>query len=515
MTAGNGKLQAPLINRNDFSSEDIVDVDDPLRQDTMRTVLARTSGESGLLLTPVMSSPFPLKATPGKSRANRAAQRRLRMQVLISCCIMFAEGFYATQIFPYCPSMTEELRRNKVAVGLYSGLLFTAQSTGNLITAYKWAKLSNKVGRRPCLLVGLTSNMLASILMASTTEFWTAVAIRFLSGLMNSNLALMRTALRESFHHEEQEDTWAFSTLSVAFGAASVAGPSLGGLLYNQTVPLLGYWQLPWTSPNLFSTMLYVPLLVLTTLTMPETAFLTMPPHLAGKSGLAVPAGASPSLLRNFAFVLLLIVGGGHSYVFTGWEITYPLIARIPAENFGEDWSTAQVGVTFLMGSFALMLYSLFIFPFIASRVRVIRIWILSWVLPVIAIPLFPRLLTHMCEMDASLLSLTMLNYGTQALLSVLLGSGFISIQLMLNSYVSKLPNSSAQLALANSMLVSTQALVRAVSPMANGALFTLGLQIEIEDPYSLVSRALPFDTLGVIGILTCMVCAMAFERRS
>merc|ERR1712039_272098 len=109
----------------------------------------------------------------------------------------------------------------------------------------------------------------------------------------------------------------------------------------------------------------------------------------------------------------------------------------------------------------------------------------------------------------------SMLNYGTQALLSVLLGSGFISIQLLLNSYVSKLPNSSGQLALANSMLVSVQALVRAISPMANGALFTLGLQVEGDDPLSLVSRALPFDTLGLIGAISCIGCALAFERSS
>jgi len=348
--------------------------------------------------------------------------------------------------------------------------------------------------------------------MAQTGDFWTALAVRFVSGLMNSNLALMRTALRESFHHEEAEDTWAFSTLSVAFGAASVAGPSLGGLLYGKTVPMLGEYQYPWTMPNLWSTVLYLLPLSVTALAMPETAFLQVAPHLAGKTSLP---RASTGLMRNFNFVLLLIVGGGHSYVFTGWEITYPLIARIPAENFGEDWSTAQVGVTFLMGSFALMLYSLVIFPWIASKVRVIRIWILSWVLPIFIIPFFPRVLTYMCEVNASLLDVTLLNYGAQALISVLLGSGFISIQLLLNSYVSRLPNSSAQLALANSMLVSTQALVRAISPMANGALFTLGLQVEDTHPGAFVSRALPFDTLGVIAAIACVACAIVFERRT
>merc|ERR1712113_361251 len=94
------------------------------------------------------------------------------------------------------------------------------------------------------------------------------------------------------------------------------------------------------------------------------------------------------------------------------------------------------------------------------------------------------------------------LNYSSQAVVSMLLGSGFISIQLLLNEYVSAMPDAKTLLSLANSLLVSTQALVRAVSPIATGSLFTIGLRSEEVHSDSSLSRSLPFDSLTLMGLV-------------
>jgi len=160
---------------------------------------------------------------------------------------MFAEGFYATQVFPYGPWMTEALRGTEQSNGLYTGLLYTAQSVGMLLSAYLWASVSNKRGRRFCLLYGLAWNTFSTIFLASSSNYWLTLLLRFFSGLMNSNLPIMRTALREIYQYYGEEDTTAFSTLSVAFGASTVAGPSLGGLLYDKFLPGTHDWMNPWS----------------------------------------------------------------------------------------------------------------------------------------------------------------------------------------------------------------------------------------------------------------------------
>ncbi|CAK0811309.1 unnamed protein product [Prorocentrum cordatum] len=423
--------------------------------------------------------------------------------------------------------MVETLRGTSHRVGLYTGLLSSATASGMLLSAYMWASVSNRRGRRFCLLIGLAAGATITALQAFCRSYWFLIALRFLSGLLNSNLSITRTALRETFQHEGSEDTWAFSTLSVAFSASCMAGPSLGGLLYGRAAP----WPLearPWSAAMLLSTLLYACSMALAWWRLPETAFLAAhaAPH-EGPDGLrrveeeGPPAGRQRPLLRDANFLLLLVMGGGHSYVFTGWEIAYPLLARLPAVQRGEQWTAAQIGVAFLAGSCGLCAYCLALYPRIARRVPVVRIWLFSWVAPLLVLPAFPRALALLCEGEGGPCAgrplAAALNFAAQACISVLLGSGFISVQVLLNGYVGARPDAPTALALANSMLVSTQALARAVSPVATGWLFALGLEQEGEGAPGLgwASRSLPFDGLALVGLAACLACGAAFEART
>jgi len=390
-----------------------------------------------------------------------------------------------------------------------------------LSSAVFWANLSNRHGRRVCLLTGLAVNMVVTAAIAFCTDYWVTFAFRLTSGFLNCNLPIMRTALRESFYHEDEDDTSAFSTLSVAFGASCVAGPALGGIFYGKVlpVPLFEGFETPWMTPMLCCTLLYAIALVVTANSMPETAFLSE--EVVKSKGVKSKGEKtkrevtdSSKLFRDPAFLLLLINAGGHSYVFTGWELVYPLLARVSKEAGGEAWSTAHIGVTFLVGSVGLMIYSLAIYPKLAKKMPVMRLWIWSWVYPAIIFPLFPRVLTRACRdgLPTQGWQVQLLNYGTQLVVSVLLGSGFISIQLLMNVYVSKLPGKNAALALANSWMVSTQAFVRAVSPMCTGSLFSIGMHAETQN-ISFINRSLPFDSLTAIGLVTGVFCGFAFEK--
>jgi MFS family permease len=491
----------------------------PVRQETIRTQIKKVV-KNDLGTLPVIASPFqhrPYRETNWDN--SQAVKERLRERVLLSCVIMFAEGFYATQFFPYGAWMVQELRGTSHNVGLYTGLLSTAQSSGMLITAYLWASISNRRGRRLCLLVGLLAGLCTTTLQAFSTNYWVVAAARFCAGLLNSNLSIMRTALRETFQHEKSEDTWAFSTLSVAFSASCMAGPSLGGLMYGKSVPMLEGMQNPWSASMLTCVFLYAICLAFTWWRLPETAFLASQRGSTRRTESTIDEQKGQPLLHDANFLLLLVMGGGHSYVFTGWEIVYPLTARLPLEERGEQWTAAQIGVTFLMGSFFLCLYSLVCYPRIAQRLPIVRLWSLSWVAPLLVMPAFPRLLAAMCsvrecaENDSSGL-VTALNYGAQVCVSVLLGSGFISIQVILNNYVGARPDGKSALALANSMLVSMQALVRAASPLVTGSLFVFGLGQEDSPGRWAFSRSLPFDSLALIGLAACLLCALAFESR-
>jgi len=442
----------------------------------------------------------------GYSDSESEKQHRLTRHVAVCCLVMFAEAFYATQIFPYCSTMTETLRGSTGLIGLYTGLLYTSQSLGMLLSAYAWAAASNRYGRRKCLMLGVSFNIVTSFLLACSTEYWITVLLRLAAGLTNNNLSIVRTSLREFFMQQEADDTTAFSMLSVAFGAASIVGPSVGGLLYTK-LPGVGTFFPSWAPPFILCMAMYWISLAVIVAWLPETANLD---HGSKPKVMKVEKKLNSSrvrrLLREAKFILLLVMAGGHSYIFTGWELVYPLFARLHVEAGGEEWLTSDIGLTFLVGSIGLMSYSLLVYPKMAKLMPTIHLWIWQWVPPIVIMPLFPRLVQHalMHGFNHKGCILRLLNFGAQLVVSILLGSKFISVQLLLNSYVA---GQQELLALANGYLVSTQAMVRAMSPLVTGSLFTFGVHGHITGP------ALPFDHLALAGLVCGVACAIAFER--
>merc|ERR1740117_1503869 len=86
-------------------------------------------------------------------------------------------------------------------------------------------------------------------------------------------------------------------------------------------------------------------------------------------------------------------MGGGHSYIFTGWEIGYPLLARSSIAAGGAQWTTSQIGTTFLVGSAGALLYSLAVYPVVSNRFGVWKVWTVSSSVALVFIFAFPRLL--------------------------------------------------------------------------------------------------------------------------
>eukprot|EP00927_Polykrikos_kofoidii_P045192 TRINITY_DN3909_c0_g1_i3.p1 TRINITY_DN3909_c0_g1~~TRINITY_DN3909_c0_g1_i3.p1 ORF type:complete len:530 (-),score=70.21 TRINITY_DN3909_c0_g1_i3:39-1556(-) len=430
-------------------------------------------------------------------------------QVAVCFVIMFAEGFFATQIFPYVGFMMSDIGISEHNVGFVSGLIFTSFSIGNLISSLQWAKLSNNIGRRKCITMSCSIQVLLTCITAFADNLIVLVGVRFVCGLTNCILPIMRTALRESFVMWREDDTQAFAIVQVAFGASCVAGPSLGGLLYGKA-PL---GLTPWALPTLISTVLYTFAAVLTArfLVDAKEDAPTSISEAAQKPAETERKSSVSILLTDPTFLLVLIMGGGHSSVFTGWELAYPLFARLKHEVGGEQWSTAQIGVTFLVGSFGLMFYSLGIFPRLSKGRSQTSIWIGSWVAACLIMPLAPRLISRACDTanKSSALGLHSLNYGAQMIISVCLGSGFIVIQLQLNRYVSP-----AHSAVANSCLASVQSVVRAITPPTAGTLLSIGLAREKDGIFG-VSRSLPFDVFCIFGLLSCIVAAVAFGKRT
>ena len=87
----------------------------------------------------------------------------------------------------------------------YSGLLISAFAVAEAGTGMLWGSLSDRVGRKPILLIGCAGTMLSMIVMGFATNFWICLLGRILGGLMNGNIAIIQTMVGELVKRPEHE----------------------------------------------------------------------------------------------------------------------------------------------------------------------------------------------------------------------------------------------------------------------------------------------------------------------
>ena len=79
-----------------------------------------------------------------------------------------------------------------------------------------WGALSDRIGRRPVLMIGLFGNTLAFIGLGLSVTLWMALGARLFAGVVNANLSVARAYIGDI--SEPHEVARRQGILGVAFG---------------------------------------------------------------------------------------------------------------------------------------------------------------------------------------------------------------------------------------------------------------------------------------------------------
>ncbi|ORY27177.1 major facilitator superfamily domain-containing protein [Naematelia encephala] len=152
-------------------------------------------------------------------------------QIGVLMLVRLAEPISYTVIFPFINQMIEELgvTDNEDKVGFYSGLVESVFAFVQFFTVYHWAKLSDRIGRKPVILMGLCGVAISSSLFGLTQTFWTMIFIRCLSGALNGNVAVVKASLGDIT--DESNSTEAFALYGLAWTVGQIIGSAIGGTL--------------------------------------------------------------------------------------------------------------------------------------------------------------------------------------------------------------------------------------------------------------------------------------------
>ena len=76
---------------------------------------------------------------------------------------------------------------------LYTGILISSFSLAEALTGMHWGGLSDRIGRKPVLLLGCTGTLISILMTGFARSFWFALLARLLGGLLNGNIGVLQT----------------------------------------------------------------------------------------------------------------------------------------------------------------------------------------------------------------------------------------------------------------------------------------------------------------------------------
>ncbi|MFA4938812.1 MAG: MFS transporter [Brevundimonas sp.] len=121
-------------------------------------------------------------------------------------------------------------------------LMFSAYSLGQFFAEPFWGRLSDRIGRKPVLLITLIANALGYLMLAFVPNIWLAIAVRLFTGLGAGNISTVQGYVADVTPPEQRAGR--MGLIGAAFGLGFIVGPGLGGLLTQPQLGHIGY-QLP------------------------------------------------------------------------------------------------------------------------------------------------------------------------------------------------------------------------------------------------------------------------------
>jgi MFS family permease len=162
-----------------------------------------------------------IPAAPGPP-AGRALGRTVLGVVFVTILIDFI-GF--SVLFPVLPLYADRLGATPFQVGL----ILTLYALAQLLFLPVWGWVSDRVGRRPVILLSLFGTAVSFLLLAGAQSVAAIYVARVLAGLFAASIGTAQAVVTDVTSPAERAG--GMGVLGVAFGAGMVVGPVLGGFL--------------------------------------------------------------------------------------------------------------------------------------------------------------------------------------------------------------------------------------------------------------------------------------------
>lgn len=170
------------------------------------------------------------------SPASTGGRQAPALAVLFAVVFINLVGFGL--VVPLLPFFGQSLKAEPWQVAL----MFSAYSLGQFFAEPFWGRLSDRIGRKPVMLITVAANAAGYLMLAFVPNIWLAIAVRLFTGLGAGNISTIQGYIADITPPERRAGR--MGLIGAAFGLGFIVGPGLGGLLVREDLGRLGY-QLP------------------------------------------------------------------------------------------------------------------------------------------------------------------------------------------------------------------------------------------------------------------------------
>lgn len=231
-------------------------------------------------------------------------------------------------VIPLLPFFADSLKAEAWQVTL----MFSAYSLGQFFAEPFWGRLSDRIGRKPVLLMTLAANAVGYLMLAFAPNIWIAIAIRLFTGLGAGNISTIQGYVADVTPPAERAGR--MGMIGAAFGLGFIIGPGLGGLLARKELGPIGYHIPIYAAAALAAVAALGVIFFLRESRAKADPAAPRPAFLSGLS----EARANPVVSRVLLVTLIYMAG------FSGMESTFGLWTK---DRFG--WDVLEVGMAFMV----------------------------------------------------------------------------------------------------------------------------------------------------------------------
>ncbi|GIN84528.1 tetracycline resistance MFS efflux pump [Heyndrickxia sporothermodurans] len=160
------------------------------------------------------------------------SKKVLPILFLIMFLVMVGFGI----IIPVIPFFAKEVGATPTELGLLMGVYSFMQ----LISAPFWGRVSDRIGRKPVMMIGILGLAISFFLMAFSSQLWMLFFARIIGGLLSS--ANMPTTMAYVADITSEEDrSKGMGIIGAATGLGFIFGPAIGGLFSKSSLNLPFY----------------------------------------------------------------------------------------------------------------------------------------------------------------------------------------------------------------------------------------------------------------------------------